>query len=188
MDITLITSYLRKVFATTADLTAHEAATDPHAGYQKESEKGIASGYASLDGSALVPVAQIPAIAESGVTNLVTDLAGKSSIAAITDLAASFNVPTTGTYNVLNRIGLSSTRRMTLAGTGRGTIYDVVPVQTETKIQTSFLIASDVNLNQFKRLSLMGNTRATFLGTSEMVLTEYKPGGRLVLAGQGGGS
>ena len=35
-------------------ITNHEAAADPHAGYQKESEKGAASGYASLNASTLV--------------------------------------------------------------------------------------------------------------------------------------
>ena len=59
MDITLITSYLRKVFATTADLTAHEAATDPHAGYQKETEKNAASGYAGLDASTNINTDQV---------------------------------------------------------------------------------------------------------------------------------
>ena len=44
--------------------TAHVAASDPHTGYQKESEKGVASGYASLDAGGTVPDAQIP----SGVT------------------------------------------------------------------------------------------------------------------------
>ncbi|UCG88387.1 MAG: hypothetical protein JSW71_07550, partial [Gemmatimonadota bacterium] len=42
-----------------ADLTddpvgTHEGEADPHTGYQKESEKGAASGYASLDGSTKV--------------------------------------------------------------------------------------------------------------------------------------
>jgi hypothetical protein len=36
---------------------------DPHTQYQKESEKGAAGGYASLDGSGKVPSAQIPDIA-----------------------------------------------------------------------------------------------------------------------------
>ncbi len=40
-------------------VTAHEVASDPHTGYQKESEKGGASGYAGLDSSALVPVTQL---------------------------------------------------------------------------------------------------------------------------------
>jgi hypothetical protein len=44
----------------TATITAHEAATDPHTGYQKESEKGAASGYASLDAATKIPIAQVP--------------------------------------------------------------------------------------------------------------------------------
>ena len=32
-----------------SDLAAHVAASDPHTGYQKESEKAAANGYASLD-------------------------------------------------------------------------------------------------------------------------------------------
>ena len=38
---------------------AHVAAGDPHTGYQKESEKGAANGYAGLDAGAKVPVAQL---------------------------------------------------------------------------------------------------------------------------------
>lgn len=44
-----------------SDNETHDAAADPHAGYQKESEKGAASGYASLDAGGTVPDAQIPA-------------------------------------------------------------------------------------------------------------------------------
>lgn len=40
--------------------TAHVAESDPHSQYQRESEKGIANGYASLDSSALVPFTQLP--------------------------------------------------------------------------------------------------------------------------------
>ena len=42
-----------------AAVVAHEGATDPHAGYQQESEKAAASGYASLDGTTRVPQAQL---------------------------------------------------------------------------------------------------------------------------------
>lgn len=42
-------------------VTTHEGAADPHTGYQKESEKGQANGYASLDGTGKVPAAQLPA-------------------------------------------------------------------------------------------------------------------------------
>jgi hypothetical protein len=41
-------------------VSTHAGAADPHTGYQKESEKGAASGYASLDGTTKVPIAQIP--------------------------------------------------------------------------------------------------------------------------------
>ena len=41
-------------------VSTHEAAADPHTGYQRESEKAAASGYASLDASTLVPIAQVP--------------------------------------------------------------------------------------------------------------------------------
>lgn len=44
-----------------AVVAAHEAAADPHAGYQKESEKGAANGYAGLDAGGLVPAAQLGA-------------------------------------------------------------------------------------------------------------------------------
>ncbi len=40
-------------------VAAHEAAGDPHTGYQRESEKGSASGYASLDAGTKVPTAQL---------------------------------------------------------------------------------------------------------------------------------
>jgi hypothetical protein len=48
-------------------VTAHSALSgltsgDDHTQYQKESEKGVANGYASLDSGILVPVAQLPAL------------------------------------------------------------------------------------------------------------------------------
>jgi hypothetical protein len=46
---------------TGALIPGHTTAADPHSVYQKESEKGVANGYAELDGDATVPDAQIPA-------------------------------------------------------------------------------------------------------------------------------
>lgn len=43
------------VYATDGDLSAHASAPDPHTGYQKESERGVADGYAELNASAKVP-------------------------------------------------------------------------------------------------------------------------------------
>lgn len=61
-------------YATDADVSAvaatvptaisnHEAAADPHTGYQKESEKGVANGYASLGADGKVPAAQLGVVA-----------------------------------------------------------------------------------------------------------------------------
>lgn len=51
-------------YETTAEVAAqianHEAAVDPHSQYQRESEKGVAGGYASLDFGGKVPDGQIP--------------------------------------------------------------------------------------------------------------------------------
>jgi len=47
--------------AADAAVAAHAAAADPHTGYQRESEKAAANGYASLDGTGKVPAAQLPA-------------------------------------------------------------------------------------------------------------------------------
>lgn len=52
--------------------TSHEAAVDPHTGYQKESEKGAANGYASLGAGGLVPIAQIASGTPDG-TKFVRD-------------------------------------------------------------------------------------------------------------------
>lgn len=48
------------VYALETSLTSHAGAADPHTGYQRESEKGVANGYAALDASGFVPDAQIP--------------------------------------------------------------------------------------------------------------------------------
>jgi hypothetical protein len=48
-------------FEAAGAVAAHEAAVDPHTGYQKESEKGAVNGYASLDVGGTIPDAQIPA-------------------------------------------------------------------------------------------------------------------------------
>lgn len=66
-----------------AAVAAHEGAGDPHAGYQKESEKGQANGYASLSAGATVPVAQLPAASTtaSGAVELATSGESASGLA-----------------------------------------------------------------------------------------------------------
>lgn len=57
----------------TNPVPAHEAAADPHPGYQLESEKGAVNGYASLSASAIVPASQL---ATSGTADGTTFLRG----------------------------------------------------------------------------------------------------------------
>ena len=47
--------------------------------YQAKSEKDAINGYASLDGTGLVPFSEIPALPESRITGLVSDLASLAS-------------------------------------------------------------------------------------------------------------
>ena len=49
----------RGTFEVAGAVAAHEAASDPHVGYQRESEKASANGYASLDANTRVPSAQL---------------------------------------------------------------------------------------------------------------------------------
>jgi len=70
--------------ATDAELATHAGAADPHTGYQKESEKAAASGYASLDGSTKVPIAQIP----TGTTSTTVALGDAAAALDATHAAA----------------------------------------------------------------------------------------------------
>jgi hypothetical protein len=79
------------------DLTAHLAAADPHTGYQLESQRGVANGYASLNGSAVLPDNQIPSTIARD-TEIVTQI---STHAAATDPHAdrAFTTSSISTHN-----------------------------------------------------------------------------------------
>lgn len=76
--------------AAASAVASHEAAADPHTGYQKESEKAAANGYASLGADGLVPSAQLPASGagfmvgvkkdadQTGIGTSATDVTGLS--------------------------------------------------------------------------------------------------------------
>lgn len=49
-----------------AAVSTHEAAADPHTGYQKESEKNAANGYAGLGSGGKLDAAQLPVIDGGG--------------------------------------------------------------------------------------------------------------------------
>lgn len=82
-----------------ASLTAHEGASDPHPQYQRESEKGSAGGYASLDGGGQIPAAQIPAIA---ITEYLGQVASQVAMLALSGQKGDWAVRTdTGTVWVI---------------------------------------------------------------------------------------
>lgn len=71
--------------ATTDDIAdaiaAHEAESDPHTQYQKESEKGAANGYASLDSGGKLPTSQLPNLA---IIDFLGTAANQTAMLALT--------------------------------------------------------------------------------------------------------
>jgi len=86
-------------------VAAHEAAADPHTGYQKESEKAQANGYASLGADGKVPTAQLPASGSDPWTylRLASDFTTTSATAVdITGLG--FALAANGRYEFVGRL------------------------------------------------------------------------------------
>lgn len=121
-----------------AAITTHEAAADPHAQYQKESEKGAASGYASLDASTKVPLAQL------------------QEVLGLTDLSdVTITAPSTG--QVLKYNGTSWVNDTDATGGGAGANTSYTP--------GSVTVATGNFALQAKRLQLTGSQRLTVAGT-----------------------
>lgn len=87
-------------------ITSHEAAPDPHAGYQLESEKDSANGYAGLSAGSKLAVSQLPDIvtqgeAEAGTATTVRSWTAQRVAQAIAALSPkAIHVPFTGVdYN-----------------------------------------------------------------------------------------
>jgi hypothetical protein len=53
--------------APAAAVATHVALSDPHGQYQREAEKGVAGGYADLDGTGKVPASELPAFVDDVV-------------------------------------------------------------------------------------------------------------------------
>ena len=75
-------------------------------GAEASANKSVANGYAGLDAAGKIPVAQIPSLAESQISGLITDLAGRLSSAGpqtftgdltVTGKVIANSVQTTGT-------------------------------------------------------------------------------------------
>jgi hypothetical protein len=85
--VALATGVLNKLLAGTGVSLSYSAITGDitisTSGTEFVANKGALNGYASLDGTGKVPIAQVPTIPESQVTNLPTDLAAKAPTARI---------------------------------------------------------------------------------------------------------
>ena len=129
--------------AAAAAISAHEAASDPHAGYQKESEKGVANGYASLGADGLVPSAQLPASSGGGYTPawVVTG-------AGVRYLAYSEGNPA----DAIDAFDMASQAGPTATAVGTGIVRLVkfrLPKQLTVSALRIFYIATGVNVFSF---------------------------------------
>jgi len=112
----------RGTFEVAGAVAAHEAASDPHTGYQKESEKAAANGYASLDANTRVPDAQLGTGSADGTKFLRGDRAWAAPAATadpVTPYAmGTKTIPTANFVNMARRLILTTTDKVTIQGTG----------------------------------------------------------------------
>lgn len=97
------------------------------------------------------------------------------------------SIATTGVLEQPLRLGLASTDRATLAGTGRLILSDAVfdPPVLRYRAPGSFSVMPDEFTLHYQRISLNGNVRVTNVGTGRVQVTDFAPSGRLVLSGRG---
>jgi Protein of unknown function (DUF2793) len=113
-----------------SDLAAHVAASDPHTGYQKESEKSAANGYASLDSGGKVPAAELPSSgAGSGtVTSVALTVPAELSVSG-SPITSSGTLAVTKTNQSANQVWAGPTSGSAAAPAFRALVAGDVPAQ-----------------------------------------------------------
>lgn len=169
-----------------SSLTTHVAAADPHTGYQKESEKNSASGYAGLDGSSkLTGSQQVYGVAadtacvgndarlsdartptahthpESDVTGLVADLAAKEATAN-KDVSGGYGGLTFGTFTpVVKGSGTAGTYELAASSDSSWTKNgDIITVFVRIVIAAAITAGGTLNL-RIANLPSLGAARYT---------------------------
>ncbi len=94
-----------EVYEPAGTVASHVAAADPHTGYQKESERGVANGYASLEADGKVPAAQLPSSGSDPWTylKLASDFT-TSSASAVDVTGLGFTPASNATYEFVGRL------------------------------------------------------------------------------------
>lgn len=153
-----------------AAITTHETAADPHAGYQKESEKGVASGYASLGADTIVPAAQLGA----GTADSTKFLRGDKSWA----------VPASGSgkdWNHFRNVGTSPFERWYVAAQTNVTSITTGTPTAGNMRAVPFMSGSGGTLDRLgievttavagnMRIGIYGNTSDTYLYPASLLV------------------
>jgi hypothetical protein len=159
------------VWVNTSDLKFRGAAATQTA--ERQANKGVASGYASLDGSVLVPVAQLPPAATTEVFEWVIS----GNIATGTDLDGLRIMPRAGTIVMV-------TSAIRIRGTGGSTIADVnrtVPTKPiTTQRNATAPTGTTVYTTQGDRPTLAGGSGG---GTESAVIEAADPAVTSFVAG-----
>jgi hypothetical protein len=145
----------------------HAAAADPHTVYQKESEKGAVSGYASLDASTLVPVAELA----TGTADATVFLRGDRTWASLGYAEAIGNGVLT-TIDVVHTLGTMAI------------VWSLWDIAAGTEVAPSTATIVDANTLRFTFASAPATDayRAVVLGVA---FTEPVAGNPLELIGAG---
>lgn len=128
--------------AAAAALAAHVASADEHTGYQKESEKAAANGYASLDSGTLVPAAQLPVLVGdtgSGGTKGAAPAPAAGDAAALKFLKAdgTWSAVSGASGGTVTSVGLSMPAEFSVSGspvTASGTLTATKATQSANQV------------------------------------------------------
>lgn len=125
-------------------ITAHEALADPHVGYERESQKGVANGYAPLSSGVLVPVAYLGTGTPDGTKFLRDDGTWVTPAGSGGVTVADEGTPLATTATTLDFVGAGvvasgtgATKTVTISGGGSGVTIEEVdgtPTVTATKL------------------------------------------------------
>jgi hypothetical protein len=170
----------------TAAISSHEAASDPHAGYQLESEKAQANGYASLGADGKVPSAQLPAGGSDPFHARLVLAADKPTGANVTPVTLGLSFPFLANSKYV--IDIYALVAPTAATTGCGFLIDVSAAVTYVGTHVTHQLAATGTLSG---ASSVGDAAATLSGVSSgMPGTQIYPviGGGILVTGANAGT